>query len=354
MCLSGQFYYPSTTSSTPQSIPNDEIAIPLGGSHSTTSITLPGYLSASRVYFSDGELQFFVVSTPNGPGLVEPAAVNPNDPSAALNWGFAELTWINNYGLYADISFVDFVGLPLGMQLTVKDGSGTQSAMGLQSDAVTRVCDALKGQQAIDGFPWGAECAYTPSNQLIRVLAPQDIMSTSNGYWNGYFDNYIKQVFQAYSTTPLQINTQAAAGVVNCKADMSSMTISCDGDNRPYSMPSAADIFGCNSGPFAIEAGDNAVHYAVVPRLCAAFNRGTLMIDGGSTQPSTAPSTYYTATQGVYNYFSKFVHQYESNNKGYAFAYDDVAAEDSENFSGSVVSGSPDTLTIFVGGYDLA
>lgn len=72
----GQFYYPTTTSSTPQPISNADIAIPLGGSHSTTGATLPGYLSAARVYFSDGILQFFVVSTPNGPGLVEPAAVS--------------------------------------------------------------------------------------------------------------------------------------------------------------------------------------------------------------------------------------------------------------------------------------
>ena len=44
------------------------------------------------MWFSDGELQFFVVGTPNGPGLVEPAAVNPHDPNAALNYGFAQIT----------------------------------------------------------------------------------------------------------------------------------------------------------------------------------------------------------------------------------------------------------------------
>jgi hypothetical protein len=35
-------------------------------------------------------------------------------------------------------------------------------------------------------------------------------------------------------------------------------------------------------GPFELEASDNAVHQAVVPRLCAAINRSTLLLGGGN------------------------------------------------------------------------
>lgn len=396
-----KFYYPTTTSGVPQAIPNSAIAIPMGGKGSTTTATIPGYLSASRLWFAVGTLQFFVVGTPNGPGLVEPAAVNPNDPNAATNYGFAELTWTQYGGVFADISFVDFVGLPLGMQLTVTDNTGTQLANGLPSNAVAQVCSDLKAQSAIDGMPWydspemynlnlksantkmfrSNECVYTTSNELIRVLAPIDLLSQQPTAWSGYFDNYVKEVFTRYSTTPLTIDTQTGAGLVNCTSDPNAMTITCAGDNRGYAAPTAADIFGCNSGPFALQSGDNYIHYAVVPRLCAAFNRGTLLLGpntdvlvngygsaSGALQPGVPPSQYYTnpavsassssastsSMGGIWNYYSQAVHKHEWNGLGYAFSYDDVAALQSENVAGVVASGAPGTLTVLVGGYDLA
>ncbi|CAK4031280.1 glucanase B [Lecanosticta acicola] len=349
----GQFYYPSTTSGTPVPLSDSDIAIPLGGKGSTTSATIPGYLSASRVWFSDGPLQFFVVGTPNGPGLVEPAAVNPNDPNAATNYGFAELTW-NSANIFADISFVDFVGLPLGIRLTTNDGTAQQEAQGLPSNAVQLVCSDLQKQHSSDGMPWDQECVYSSNGQLIRVLAPIDYLSQNSNAWSGYFDNYIREVYQQYSSSPLTIDTQAAAGNVNCYADMGSMTLHCDGDNRGYPAPSAADIFGCNSGPFGFQSGDNDVHYAIVPRLCAAFNRGTLLNGGGNIQPSAAPNTYYTSSQGVWNHFSQSVHRHESNGLGYAFSYDDVSPSDAQNVAGVVQSAKPNTLSFLVGGFDLA
>lgn len=309
--------------------------------------------SASRVWFSDGSLQFFVVGTPNGPGLVEPAAVNPNDPNAGTNYGFAELTW-NSANIFADISFVDFVGLPLGIELSTNSGTSSQSALGLPSNAVQSVCSDLQAQHAKDGMPWDQECVYTPSGELIRVLAPVDYLSQNNGAWSGYFDSYIREVYQQFSSSPLVINTQAAAGNVNCYADMSTLTLNCDGDNRGYPAPSAADIFGCNSGPFGFQSDDNAVHYAIVPRLCAAFNRGTLLNSNGAAQPGVAPNQYYTSPQGVWNYFSQSVHSHEWNGLGYAFSYDDVSPSDGQNVAGVVQSSDPDTLTFLVGGYDLA
>ena len=87
----GEWYYPTCDASTggvPQAI-DANVAIPLGARGSTTQITLPGYISAARVWFAAGELQFFTVysSATNGPSLVEPSAFNPLDPSAAVNWG---------------------------------------------------------------------------------------------------------------------------------------------------------------------------------------------------------------------------------------------------------------------------
>lgn len=309
--------------------------------------------SASRVWFSDGPLQFSVVGTPNGPGLVEPAAVNPNDPNANVNYGFGELTWNQGGGIFADISFVDFVGMPVGIQLTTTDGTPTQQALGLPHDAVNSVCNDLQAQSRVDGQPWAQECVYTRDGKLIRVLAPIDLLSAQPDAWHGYFDAYIDAVFQYHAVVPLTINTQSAAGMVTCRSDPRSMTMSCDGDNRVYGRPSSRDIFGCNSGPFGFAPGDNAVHYAIVPRLCAAFNRGTFLTLGGDVQPGQAPEVYYPLSVSALNWFSKIVHKYDWNNKGYAFSYDDVSPTDEQNVAGVVASGRPATLTFLVGGYDL-
>lgn len=75
----GTWYYPTYTAGTgiPQAISAD-VAIPLGAEGVSRLITLPGYLSAGRVWFADGTLQFFTVEGGDGPSLVEPSAVNPS------------------------------------------------------------------------------------------------------------------------------------------------------------------------------------------------------------------------------------------------------------------------------------
>ncbi|KAI9663292.1 MAG: hypothetical protein M1821_008340 [Bathelium mastoideum] len=341
----GTWLYPqSNGASTPQPI-SGNVAIPLGAQGSTTTITLPDYISAGRVWFAaNGELQFFTVQGASGPSLVEPSSVNPQDPSADVNWGFVELTNTEEGGLYCNISYVDFVGLPLGMSVT--GSAGTQNALGLPANAVTSICNDLKTQAAADGQPWDQLCVSDSNGNPLRIIAPSDYASVNPSAFSDYWTDYVNQVWQTYSSQPLTINTQAAAGDVTCT--VSGGTLNCEGDNRGYAQPVASDIWGCNSGPFAIESGDNAVHYAVVPRLCAAFDRSTLLMSGGNAQPSLDSNSYYTTSPT--NRYSQFVHKYELDGRGYAFPYDDVNADGSANASGELSDARPQSLTITVGG----
>ena len=339
----GTWYYPTAdTSGVPQPITGN-VAIPLGGQGSTTQITLPSYISSGRVWFAEGTLQFFTVQGASGPSLVEPSAVNPSDPSAAVNWGFVELT-NNSGGLFANISYVDFVGLVLGMILNTASGA-TQSAQGLQPGAVASICSDLASRASQDGQPWDQLCVKDTSGTPLRVLAPSDYISINPNAFSGYYSDYTNQVWSTYSTSTLTIDTQAGAGEVACT--VTDGTLNCAGDNRGYAMPNEGDIFGCNSGPFAIIAGDNDVHAAVVPRLCAAFDRTTLLLPGGNVQPSLDSSNYYTTDPT--NWYSATVHKYEIDGKGYAFSYDDVNPA-GENQSGVVSDADPTLLTITIGG----
>lgn len=343
----GSFFLPTVTanSKVPQAV-TAKVGIPLNGKGQTTTITVPNYISAARVWFAAGELQFFAVAGANGaPSLVEPSAVNPKDPSADVNWGFVELTYTANGGLYANISYVDFVGLVLGMELLVGDGS-KQSAPGLQATAVKSICSALEEQASSDGQPWDKLCLADSNGNPLRVMAPGDYIATNPDAFGDYWTSYIDQVWEHYSSQPLTIHTQAAAGDVQCH--VSGDTLTCNGDNRGYEKPTAADIFGCNSGPFGILASDNDVHRAVVPRLCAAFDRTTLLVDGGNVQPGVNSGSYYSSAPT--NYYSKLVHQFEVDGTGYAFAYDDVNPDGDINQSGVVASANPQILTVTIGG----
>lgn len=344
----GSWYNPPSASGTEPTAIDGDVAIPLGAQRSTTNVTLPGYISAGRVYFSVGKLQFFVVSDSSGTVLAEPSPVNPADPNAGVNWGFVELT-NNESGLYANISYVDFVGLILGMSLLTTNGS-VQTALGLQPDAVSQICSSLNSQSSQDGYPWSNLCMSDNNSNYLRVLSPYQYIENGNAEaFSNYFSSYIDTVYSNFGggggNGSLTVNTQGGPGDVSCST--SEDTLTCDGDNRGYPKPSAGDIFSCNTGTFALQTSDNPTHYAVVPRLCAAFNRGTFLLSGGNVQPGPSATSYYSMSP--VNYYSKFVHEHEVDGKGYAFSYDDVNPE-GENESGVVSSGSPQTLTITVGG----
>lgn len=341
----GSLVYPSSGGSEVPVPITENIAIPMPGLGETFDITLPIAMSSGRVYFAEGELEFFMVFIGTGDGLVQPSINNIADPSSGLNWGFVELTLTTEGVIWANVSFVDFVGLIMSMTLRNLDGS-VQEVVGLPGNAVGTVCESLLAQGEADGRPWGAMCIATADGNPLRVLSPEDYETIEQGGFDDYWTAYVDEVWTYYSSNTLTINTQNEAGDVTCQVvgDL----LECEGDNRGYPKPVAADIWGCNTGPFGILEGDNAIHYAVVPRLCAAFVRTTLLIEGGNYQPGPPAEQYYTHDPSTH--YSRIIHEHEVDGKGYAFAYDDVNPDGSEDAAGLVSSGNPETLIFYIGG----
>ncbi|KAI1347822.1 glycoside hydrolase family 64 protein [Xylaria sp. FL0043] len=341
----GQFVYPQADGTgVPQEI-TANIALPLSGQGSTTQITLPQALISARIWLAQGQLKFYTVRDGNGvSAIVEPSAANPNDPSAGIQWGFIEFNY-DGTNIFANISFVDFVGIPLGMGLTLASGE-SQIVQGLVGGSVSSICSGVDQQSASDGSIWNRLCYTSSSGQALRVLAPNLYESANPGQFGTYYDGYINQVWSQYTNQDLTINTQTGAGNVACR--VSGDQLNCAGDNRAYPKPTIADIWGCNSGPFAIIDSDNDIHRAVVPRLCAAFERSTLLLSGGNVQPSLPSTSYYTVSPT--NHYARLVHQYEVGGLGYAFSYDDVNP-DGENAAGTVSGANPSNLKVTVGGW---
>jgi hypothetical protein len=346
VAANGSLIYPSSHGSRQPVKIDHDLAIPLPRKGKSLSLKIPIPLSSGRVYFCQGNLSFFMLDTGYGEGLVQPSVTNMDDPSASLHWGFVELTYTAAGTVYANISYVDFVGLILSMALSTKDKpSRSQVTRGLRADAVQALCEGLWRQGKVDGQPWLGLCVVDENRRLIRILSPNYYRRLYDAAFEGYWNGYIDKVWRHYSYKPLTIDTQTPAGPVTCR--VINNILRCLNDTRGYSRPLATDIWGCDSGPFGRVNGDNDVHIAVIPRLCAAFVRSTLLLPGGDVQPSLNSSHHYTVSPT--HHYSRLVHELQVDGRGYAFSYDDVNPAGTEDASGLVSSGNPDTLTVYVG-----
>lgn len=327
-------YYPDSPSSTGAPLQAD-CAINLGAPGASRTVTIPR-LAGARLWFSvDGHLTFLINP---GPGLVEPSVTNPSDPNFNTNFGFCEFTF-NSAQLFANISYVDFVSLPISLDLTNTSGA-TQHVSGMPANGLQTVCDGLRAQSANDGAGW-SQLIQGANGQNLRALSPNNAIVLNNSLFNGYYQPYVDQVYAKYSNQPLSIDTQAQWGTV--PGTVQNNTFAFSGSGGSFGKPSAADIFSCSTGPFFF--GSNIEMGAITARLTAAFNRSTLLSD--TLQPNTN-NDYYQ--ERITNHYARIVHDVNLDHRGYAFPYDDVAAFGGADQSGAVFDGAPVLLTVAVGG----
>jgi hypothetical protein len=229
------------------------------------------------------------------------------------------------------------VSIPVGLTLT--DSSGNQqSAAGLPAGGLDTVCAGLAAQAVADGNPW-TDLVVTSGGQNLRALSPAQGVAVNSSFLSGYFDGYVSQVWAKYAASTLTVDTQASYGTVTGQVSGGLLTFSGVGS---FAQPATADIFSCDSGPFS-PAGLSAEMLAIVPRLAAAFNRSTLLIDADQPDGEN-PADYYT--NPVTNHYARIVHATTVDGRGYAFPYDDVSPPGGADQSGAVSSGSPAQLAI--------
>jgi hypothetical protein len=326
-------YYPTSPAAVGSPLAaNCAIGLNASGGAPTT-ITVP-HLAGARLWFSIGTPLTFLLNP--GPALVEPSVSNSSDPNIDIAWDFCEFTY-NDTQLFVNVSAVDFASIPVGLSLTDTSGS-TQTVGGLAPGGLDTICAGLTAQQGADGNPW-TDLIVTSGGQNLRVLSPQNGIVMNSSFLSGYYDSYVGQVWQMYTSTTLTIDTQAAAGNVTGQVSGGVLTFAGAGG---FAQPTTADIFSCSTGPFST-AGASDEALAIIPRLAAAFNRSTLLTD--SNQPDGEnPASYYA--NAVTNHYARLVHAAEAGGLGYAFPYDDVTPANGVNQAGAVSSGIPDVLTV--------
>ncbi|KAF2418754.1 glucanase B [Tothia fuscella] len=324
---------------------NHDISIRLGPPNSTIFAEIP-HIAGARVYFSvNNKLKFFLNP---GPALVEPSCTNRSDANADVCWAFAELTF-NDYQVFANISYVDFVSLPMSCEVETVEGR-IDRVSGMALNGFDNVCRGLKAQSAKDGQPWERLIINNSAGRPFRVLSPNNGIVGDPTLFANYFRNYVDAVFEEYSTRPLNVNTQAqwrtvqGRTITNGSPDNGADDEMDFGEGVKYGKPSSKDIFSCSSGVF----GDSVpLQLAVTPRLCAGFNRGTLLSAGVTPDP-LGPGSFYKGA--ICNHYARILHEQLLDGRGYAFPYDDVCADGGPDQCGAVYDSYPKVLTFAVGG----
>ncbi|KAJ5675470.1 Glucan endo-1-3-beta-glucosidase [Penicillium macrosclerotiorum] len=329
-------YYPTSPSSTGTALAVD-CAIPLGASGSTKTVTIP-HIAGGRIWFCrDSKLTFYLNP---GPALVEPSSSNTSDVNYNLYWDFCEFTW-NSSQLYVNITFVDFVSLPIALALTNTSGT-TTTVQGLPSNGLDTICTALKTQNNSDSAGWD-KLIITKNGANLRAVSPNNGINLNSSLFSTYYDAYVDSVWSKYASATLTVNTQGDAGDVT--ATVSNGTLNFSTGNISYSQPSTADIFSNSSGAFA--STGNSTKDAITARLAAAFNRSTMLTVTNQPNGGTVSNYYQNA---VTNHYSRICHATTLDGRGYAFPYDDVAPTNGTDQSGSVYDSNPKLLTVTVGG----
>ncbi|KAK5123543.1 hypothetical protein LTR85_002581 [Meristemomyces frigidus] len=330
-------YYPPNPSSTGTKLAQN-VSIPLGAPGNTVNATIPR-IAGGRIWFSIGAPLVFAVNP--GPGLVEPSVFNQSDPNINTNFGFAEFTF-NSAQLFANISYVDFVGPPISLTLTDTSG-GVQHIAGLPANGMQTIANGLTAQTAKDTRRWSSLIVNNSSGQLLRILSPNSGILLNPTWFQTYWTDYVNQVYSQYASQPLTVDTQASFG--NVTGQVGSKGNLNFGNGGLFAKPTSADIFSCSTGPFA--TGSNAETNTIIPRLAAAFNRSTLLLTN-NVPDGAGPAQYYT--NATTNHYSRIVHAANLDGVGYAFPYDDVTPDNGVPQEGAVFSSSPAVFTLAVGG----
>lgn len=329
-------YYPASPSGSQQALGAD-CAIPLGAVGNSVTVTIPRLAGARLWFVRDDKLTFYLNP---GPNLVEPSPSNTGDPNYNKYWDFCEFTF-NDQQLYANITYVDFVSLPISLTLTNSSGQ-TKHVSGIPADGLDTICSGLTAQQAKDSAGWD-KLIIKKGDANLRAVSPNTGITLNSGLFDNYYSSYVDQVWSKYGSDSLTIDTQISSGNVTAKISNGLLTFA--GSAATYAKPAATDIFSCSTGPFAV-AGQTEKD-AISARLAAAFNRSNLLINS-NTPDGDKVSDYYQ--NAITNHYSRIVHAANLDTRGYAFPYDDVAPSNGNDQSGSVFDGSPKSLTVVVGG----
>ena len=303
-------------------VPAPDVSIPGPADGASKTIRVPKGLSG-RMYMSFGDKLDFKLSQD---GLVQPAPWAAGDANSGLLFDWSEFTY-NDAGVWLNSSQVDMFAVPHAVSVTGSDGR----------TAVTGQLEPGGRQAIIDGIrndPAFRSLVQTRADgTVLRVLAPGKGADVGD-FPDDYLDAAIDKAWSAYTGADLTVKPFADQPTVftgRTSGDVMTFTDASGARVATFTKPTTGNVWGCDGN---LAAPNDLVVGPIARSLCAALQRGTLGTQ--AVEPSTDPSTFYR-TEPV-NLYNKLVHENMVDGKAYAFAFDDVAAQESLVHSGDPAS----------------
>jgi hypothetical protein len=292
-----------------------DYAIPLAGSGATT-LTLP--FMSGRIYAALGDkLKFKAVQDGNGnAALAYPAGWVDGDPNFGVLHDCAEFTY-KAEGMFCNTTMVDMFSVPMAIRLT---GARQQTAGLLKGGGRGQIFSALR-----DRGPFGALVVDDR-----RVIAPGHGLD-SGRFPADYFDAYIDEVWNTYSSKDLRITTNAGTFTGRVSGDR--FTFGGPGD-VVIERPSTRDVLFCDG---RLAAPNDPITGPVAAIMGAALNRTTLA--ALADQPTTDPGAFYQGSTP--HHYVRAMHEASEDGRAYGFAFDDVAG-----FASYIEDHAPTAVTL--------
>ncbi|MFJ8137546.1 glycoside hydrolase family 64 protein [Streptomyces sp. NPDC096013] len=294
--------------------PAPDASIPGPAAGGTSTIRIPKL--SGRIYFSYGQKLVFKLTTG---GLVQPAVQNPTDPNRTILFNWSEYT-LNDSGLWINSTQVDMFSVPYAVGVQRSDGS-TASTGHLKSGGYTGFFNALRGQPG----GWANLIQTRSDGTVLRALSPGYGVETG-ALPSTVMDDYVNRVWSKYASSTLTVtpfadqpNTKYYGRV---SGNVMNFTNASGAVVTTFQKPDAASIFGCYK---YLDAPNDLVRGPISRTLCAGFNRSTLLVN--PNQPDTSTASFYQ--DAVTNQYARKIHAQMADGKAYAFAFDDVGAQES-------------------------
>ncbi|WP_369077131.1 glycoside hydrolase family 64 protein [Symbioplanes lichenis] len=305
-------------------VPAPDVSIDGPANGASKTIEVPKGLSG-RMYMSFGDKLDFKLAQDGG--LVQPAPWAAGDANSDILFDWSEFTY-NDAGVFLNSSQVDMFGVPHAVSVTGSDGTTARTGE-LKPGGRNAVIDAMKADADFSSL-----IQTRADGTVLRVLSP------GKGADGGSFDpdylaGYIDQAWAAYAGTDLTVKPFADQPDKIFKGrtsgDAMNFTDSTGAQVATFTKPSTANVWGCDG---ALGAPNDLVVGPIARSLCAALQRTTLGTQ--AVEPSTDPATFYRNEPT--NEYAKAIHENMVDGKAYAFAFDDVANQESLVHNGDPTS----------------
>jgi hypothetical protein len=304
--------------------PAPDVSIPGPADGASKTIQIPKGLSG-RMYMAFGEKLDFRLSQDGG--LVQPAPWAPGDPNENILFDWSEFTY-NDAGVFLNSSQVDMFAVPHTVAVTGSDG-GTLETGRLKPGGRQAIIDGLRNDPVFGGL-----VRTRDDGTVLRALAPGKGADVGN-FPDDYLDGFIDTAWSAYTGTDLVVrpflDRPDTVFRGRTSGDQMTFTDNSGAQVATITKPTTANVWGCDGN---LAAPNDLVVGPIARTLCAALQRGTLGTQ--AVEPGTDPATFYRSEP--VNLYNKLIHEHMVDGKAYAFAFDDVANQESLVHSGDPAS----------------